>query len=417
MRTLATLLSLSLVLGACHSSLPAARAPVAAPTAAEAGPFVTSSNALAFDLYGKIRARGGNLALSPISISAALTMAWAGARGDTAAQMKQVLHAGGEAEHAMDVPGRFLGSLGNADHKVTLRVANRLFGEKAYTFDQGYLDRTREAFGAPLEAMDFKHDADASRVHINEWVAAQTQDRIADLLPAGALDAETRLVLTNAIYFLGDWQTPFTKDATRPAAFHVGATSAKDVPTMNQVGHFNFAATDGVKVLEMPYEGGEAVMTLVLPDAPDGLSALEQRLSPEVLTTWVSAMHSGRVVVALPKFEINPAASLSLGDTLKELGMPLAFDPKKADFTAIASPPDPADRLYLSKVVHKAFVKLDEKGTEAGAATAVDMAIPTSVEVDKPSEFKADHPFLFFLRDVKSGAILFMGRVSDPAAK
>jgi serpin B len=443
MRSFAPLLSLAFLLTACDPPTPAATsssggapmpppsaspvvttdsatptAPVAPPAAGELGALAKSNNALAVDLYGKARTQSGNLALSPISISTALTMTWGGAKGETAAQMKKVLHAEGEAAQAMDVSGKLLASLGGADSKVTLRVANRLFGEKTYTFDQGYLDRTKAAFGAPLEGLDFKHATDPSRLHINEWVAKQTQDRIKDLIPGGALTSDTRLVLTNAIYFLGDWMEPFTKEATRSAPFHTTASAASDVPTMNQVAHFRFAATDGVKVLEMPYQGGEVAMDFVLPDAPAGLDAVEKRLSTATLDAWIGAMKFDQVVVALPKFEINPATSLSLGDTLQQLGMPLAFDKDKADFTGIANPPSPADRLYISKVFHKAFVKLDEKGTEAAAATAVVMArAGAAMPTKPPSEFKADHPFLFVLRHVKSGAILFMGRVSDPAAK
>ena len=398
------------------SAAPAA--PVAPPGAGELATLSAGNNALAFDLYRKTRTQPGNLALSPISISSALTMTWGGARGETAAEMQSVLHVQGKAEEAMDISGKLLASLGAADGKVTLRVANRLFGEKAYTFDPAYLERTRAVFGAPLEGLDFKHAADASRVHINDWVASQTQKRITDLLPAGSLDAETRLVLTNAIYFLGDWQSPFENNATAPAAFHVSPTSTKQLPTMNQVGSFRFAATDGVKLLEMPYVGGEVAMTLVVPDALGGLDAVEQRLSPEVLTKWSTAMEPQKVIVALPRFEIDPATSLSLGDTLQALGMRLAFDREKADFTGIANPPSPADRLYISKVFHKAFVKLDEKGTEAAAATAVVMARAGSAAPSKPpAEWRGDRPFLFFLRHVKSGAILFMGRVSDPAVK
>jgi serpin B len=392
--------------------------PALPPAAGELATLSAGNNALAFDLYRKTRTQPGNLALSPISISSALTMTWGGARGETAMEMQRVLHVQGKAEEAMDISGRLLASLGASDGKVTLRVANRLFGDKAYTFDPAYLERTRTVFGAPLEGLDFKHAADASRVHINDWVASQTQKRITDLLPAGSLDAETRLVLTNAIYFLGDWQSPFENNATAPAAFHVTPASSKQVPTMNQVGHFRFAATDGVKLLEMPYVGGELAMTLVLPDAPAGLEAVEQRLSPEVVTKWSAALEPQRVIVALPRFEIDPAASLSLGGTLQALGMRLAFDPDKADFTGIANPPSPADRLYISKVFHKAFVKLDEKGTEAAAATAVVMARAGSAAPSKPpAEWRGDHPFLFLLRHVKSGAILFMGRVSDPALK
>jgi serpin B len=391
--------------------------PVAPPAPGELGSLAKSSNALAFDLYAKARAQGGNLAISPISIATALTMTWAGARGDTAAQMKKVLHAEGDAGQAMDVAGKLLASFGGADSKVTLRVANRLFGEKTYAFEQAYLDRTKAAFGAPLEGLDFKHAVEPSRVHINDWVAKQTQDRIKNLIPENGLSNQTRLVLTNAIYFLGDWMTPFKKEATRPEPFHATATATHDVPTMHQAAHFQFAALDGVKVLEMPYEGGEVAMTFILPDAVAGLDAVEKRLSPAALDKWVRAMASEQVLVALPKFEINPATSLALADTLKSLGMPLAFDPDKADFTAIANPPSPADRLYISQVFHKAFVKLDEKGTEAAAATAVVMSRAGSAAPSTPpAEFRADHPFLFVLRHVKSGAILFMGRVSDPAA-
>ena len=400
------------------TTAPAPVAPVAPPAAGELGALAKSNNALAFDLYGKARAAAGNLALSPISISTALTMTWAGAKGETAAQMKKVLHAEGEANKAMDLSGKLVASFGNADSKVTLRVANRLFGEKTYTFDQGYLDRTRAAFGAPLEALDFQHAADPARVHINQWVAAQTQDRIKDLIPAKALDAETRLVLTNAIYFLGDWTSPFEKERTKPTPFHATAADTKDVPTMSQTAHFRFVAADGVKILEMPYQGGEVAMTLVLPDAPAGLDAVEKQLTSDLWTKWVGALQFEQVNVALPKFEINPAASLSLGDTLQALGMPLAFDRARADFTGIANPPNPADRLFISKVFHKAFVKVDEKGTEAAAATAVVMARAGAAFNPKPpAELKADHPFLFVLRQVKSGAILFIGRVSDPAAK
>lgn len=446
MHSIAPLLSLVVLCAACDpspptqtpsqstKSTPSASPPVATPTkpadqvtpavsvappaTGELQAFPASSNTLAFDLYARARTTAGNLALSPISISSALTMTWAGARGETATQMQRVLHASGEAGKAMDVAGKLLASFGTADSKVTLRVANRPFGEKSYTFQKAYLKQTAAAFGAPLEGLDFTGAAEASRAHINAWVAKQTQDRIKELLPAGSLDAQTRLVLTNAIYFLGDWMSPFKKDSTGPAPFHTTASAMIDVPTMHQVANFRFAATDGVKVLEMPYMGGEVVMTFVLPDAPAGLEAVEQRLSPATLDGWLGAMQQVKVIVALPKFEIDPAQSLSLADMLKDMGMPIAFDRNQADFTGIADPPSPADRLYISNVFHKAFVKLDEKGTEAAAATAVVMARAGAMpSQEQPSEFKADHPFLFLLRHVPSGAILFLGRVSDPTKK
>lgn len=388
----------------------------AAPSSAELAALAKSNNAFAFDVYAKARAQKGNLAVSPLSIHTALSMTWAGAKGETAAQMKKVLHAEGSADQAIDSAGKLVNSLDAPGQKVTLRVKNRLFGDKAYTFEKSFLDHGKAAFGAPLESLDFKHDFEGGRAHINGWIAKETRDRIKDLIPAGGLDSDTRLVLTNAIYFLGDWETPFNKDATRPAAFHATPGASKDVPTMNQVEHFKFAAMDGVKLLEMPYEGGAFAMTLVLPDAPDGIDALEGRLSSKAFEGWTAALKHERVVVALPKFEVNPASSLSLGELLIGLGMPLAFDRDHADFSGIANPPNPADRLYISKVFHKAFVKLDEKGTEAAAATAVVMARAGSAAPSKPpAEFRADHPFLFVLRDVRSGMILFMGRVNDPS--
>jgi serpin B len=442
LRSIASILPLALLVAACDPptsangaqpvvpsvSPPAGVAPVppdapvtpptppTPPAAADASGFAKSSNALAFDLYGKARAQAGNVALSPISVASALTMTWAGAKGDTAAQMKKVLHAEADADKAMDVAGKLLASFGGEGSGVTLRVANRLFGEKTYAFNQAYLDHTRAAFGAPLEALDFKKASDPSRVHINQWVAGQTQDRIKDLIPARGVDGDTRLVLTNAIYFLGDWAYPFNKEQTRPAPFHATAADTKNVPTMNLTEQLRFVAEGGVKVLEMPYVGGQVAMDLVLPDAPDGLAAVEKQLTPEVWTKWVGALQNGRIAVALPKFEVDPAAALSLGDTLKDLGMPLAFDSARADLTGMAAPT--SERLFISKVFHKAFVKVDEKGTEAAAATAVVVSRESAVMPSKPmAEFKADHPFLFVLRDVKSGAILFMGRVSDPAAK
>jgi serpin B len=386
------------------------------PSPAELAALARSNNAFAFDFYAKVRAQQGNLAVSPLSISTALSMTWGGAKGETAAQMKKVLHAEGSAEQAMDAAGKLLNSLESPAQKVTLRVKNRLFGEKSYSFEQSYLDRTKAAFGAPMEALDFKNAFEPARAHINGWVQKETANRIKDLIPAGGLDAETRLVLTNAIYFLADWEDPFDKSQTRPVAFHPTPSTSKDVPTMHQAEHFKFAQTDGVKVLEMPYQGGRFAMTLVLPDAADGLDAVEKRLSSTVFEGWVKALNGERVMVALPRFEINPKGSLSLGDILTGLGMPLAFDRERADFTGIANPPRPADRLYISKVFHKAFVKLDEKGTEAAAATAVVMARAGAAPPSKPpAEFRADHPFLFFLRDVRSGMILFAGRVNDPS--
>jgi serpin B len=329
--------------------------------------------------------------------------------------MKKVLRL--ENERALDVAGALVKEYGAPDNKVTLHIVDRLFGEKTYTFEAPYLSRVQQAFGAPLEQLDFQHAAENARGTINAWVAKETQDRIKDLIPTGGVDQTTRLVLTNAIYFLGDWATPFKKEATAPAPFFTGATDKKDVPTMHQTTELRFAATDGVKIADLPYQNGALALTIVLPDAVDGLGALEARLTPEVMEKWMAAAAPAQVALSLPKLEIAPAASLDAGAALSAMGMPLAFSSAAADFTGIANPGNPGDRLHVSRVFHKGFIKVDEKGTEAAAATAVVMAPRAMIVHPKAAELKADHPFLYFLRDTRSGLVLFMGRVADPSAK
>ena len=431
MRQLVFPLALSLACGACHPPLPETSPAIHTPPTSQ--PALTyhdimgslssdgikglarSDNAFGLDLFAKIRTQKGNLSLSPLSLATALTMTWAGARGETAEQMKNVLHQSGTIEQTLDLNGKLLAIYQNPELNLTLRIANRLFVEKAYAVKPSYTDIMGTTFGAPLEQVDFRHDFDASRQHINAWISSVTQERIKDLIPQNGLDANTRLVLTDAIYFLGGWRLPFSKQLTAAAPFHLTASESHDAVTMHQADLFDFAATDGVKLLEMPYVGGAMAMTLVLPDQVDGLDSVEARLSLTTLDAWIGVLATCRVDIALPKFEIDPADSLALEDTLEALGMPFAFDPKKADFTGIATP-----SLYIDKVFQKTFVKLDEKGTEAVAATAVRAGKKRSARAEPPPpkvEFRADHPFLFFLRDVRSGMILFMGRVTDPTAK
>jgi serpin B len=374
------------------------------------------NNAFAFDLYRGLGADSGNLVVSPASVSTALAMAWGGARGETAAQMGRVLRFEGTPEAVMRASGRLAASLQDPSRPIVFRIANRLFGEKTYRFEPAYLDATKAAFGAALEPVDFQRASEAARVLINTWVEEKTEKRIRNLVPQGSLSRETRLVLVNAIYFLGDWEAPFKKDATRPQPFSVSPSEKKDVATMHAVGHFRFVEKDGLKALELPYKGGQMSMLLVLPDALDGVPALEASLTAEGLDALVKLLSPVRVSVSLPKFEVDPTGSLPLGDVLQKLGMTKAFSPARADFTGIANPPRPADRLFLSQVFHKAFVKVDEKGTEAAAATAVVMERAAAMP-ERLAEFKADHPFLFFIRDNASGMVLFMGRVADPSSK
>ena len=380
--------------------------------------FAHDSNLFGFDLYQRVRTQKGNVVVSPASITTALTMAWAGAKGDTADQMRKVLHLEGTPQEVLQSAGKLSSALQEPTRPIKFRIANRLFGEKTYKFESPFLDATKAAFGAPLDAVDFIKSPEPTRVRINGWVEEQTEKRIKDLIPAGNIKPDTRLVLVNAIYFLGDWQTPFDKEKTKPAPFQLSATSKKDVLTMKREDRLRFVQQDGLKALEIGYKGGQMSMLFVLPDKVDGVEALEKSLDNGKVADLVSALKPQTVNVELPKFEINPSASLALGDRLQEMGMTAAFNRRAADFTGIANPPSPDDKLFISQVFHKAFVKVDEKGTEAAAATAVVMMRATAMPMpEKVAQFHADHPFLFFIRDNASGMILFNGRVSEPSVK
>jgi serpin B len=289
---------------------------------------------------------------------------------------------------------------------------NRLFGEETYAFEAPFLALTRDRYAAPLESVDFAGAAEAQRTHINSWVATETQDLIRDLLPQGSLDELTRLVLVNAVYFKGDWVQAFDTEATRPEPFHVGGTTAARVPMMRQTNAHRYAEIDGVQVVEMPYQGDELAMTIVLPRERNGLGALEASFDQAAVDRWVGALTPTRVEVVLPRFRLDDAR-IPLKDTLASLGMTRAFDRATADFSGMANPANYEDELYISDCFHEAFVEVDEEGTEAAAATAVVMGSRGGAP-QPPAAFRADHPFLFMIRDLESGTILFLGRVNDP---
>ncbi len=375
---------------------------------------VAASNSFGLSLYPHVAGTPGNVAYSSASMSVALSMTYAGAKGETADQMRKVLALPGDATVLHRGWASVVSAYNKPNEKLELALVNRLFGEKQYTFEQPFLDLVSSHYAAPLEPRDFRGAFEAQRVYINDWVAQKTRTRIKDLIPSGGLTADTRLVLVNALYFKAKWMNTFRPEATRPGAFFADGTREVSVPMMGQTEYHRFAAVDGVKLLEMRYEGGDFAMLVVLPDARDGLAAVEKNLSAKVVDTWVSRLQGQRVAVTLPKFKIDPPNSIELGDVLKKMGMPLAFERFKADFTAMANPPSPADRLHIDKVFHKAFVAVDEHGTEAAAATAVVMGRAGGMPAE-PETFVADHPFLFFIRDTKTGLLLFTGRVSDPS--
>jgi len=384
------------------------------PASAElAKKLAASSNAFGFDLWKKVASADGNVAVSPASLSIALSMTYAGAGGDTASQMAHVLHLNGSQDETQKGAAGLNAAL-SGSKQVTFEIANRLFAEKSYAFEDAFLASTKQAYGAGLEPVDFKGDAEGARKQINDFVSSETEKRITNLIPPHALTSDTRLVLTNAIYLSGDWQSPFDKSATFDADFTTKGKDVARIPTMHQSATFGLAAADGAHVVSMPYAGGGMSMLLVVPDAVDGLAAIEASLDQSKLDSWTRALKSTEVSLSLPKFVIDPADSMEMSDTLVQLGMADAFG-MKADFKKIANPPAAAAQLELGHVFHKAFVKVDEKGTEAAAASAVE-AMEKGAAPAPGVAVKADHPFLFMLRDDATGMVVFMGRVSDPRA-
>lgn len=365
-----------------------------------------ASNQFAFELYNQIAKTPGNLFFSPLSIEAALAMTTAGAQKETLSQMTKTLHL---APNYHPEFRTLLGHLkGSKDFQ--LLIANRIWGGLGTEYYPSFLKLLQENYGANLSPLDFKTQPEPSRLKINQWVQQQTKDKIKDLLPDGTITPETDLVLTNAIYFKGSWTAQFEKELTKNDTFLIAATQKMSIPFMHRTSYFKYAENPELQLLEMTYKGNELVMDVLLPNPGVDLSLIEKKLTSTALGELIRKAQNAEVDVSIPKFKAE--SQFDLGEKLKALGMPLAFDPKKADFQGIRKI-RPGDNLYISKVIHKAFVDVNEKGTEAAAATGMEMMMETSIK-PPPKIFKADHPFLFFIRHLKSGAILFMGRYSQP---
>ena len=375
---------------------------------------VEGGNLFAVDLYRKLGEGGGNLFFSPLSLSTALAMTSAGAAGETKEEMAEVLHFPVDVESVHPSFAALAESIdrGSSVGGYQLNIANRLWGQPDFDFEEDFLAVCQEHYGAGFETLDFATAPDKARETINGWVEKQTSDRIQDLLPPGSIEALTRLVLTNAVYFKGDWQDQFDRKSTERAPFFAEGTREVEVPLMMRKGDYRYVRYPGFQVLELPYIGDDLSMIVVLPAARDGLVALEAQLSHEKLTGWIGALTQKEVTVYLPRFEMK--TGFSMKDTLSEMGMPSAFtppqegDPDCADFSGMTGARD----LFIDGVFHKAFVKVNEEGTEAAAATGVTIGL-TSMPLE-PEVFRADHPFLFLVRDRVTGSILFMGRLVDP---
>ncbi len=393
------------------SSTPPMRPPVASK---ELKAVAASNNAFGVDLFKAVASPSKNVALSPASLGTAFAMTFAGARGTTATEMQKTLHLQGSAEDVSKNAGKLATELTDGSRQATLKIANRLFGEKTYDLEKPFLESTKTAFKAELAPMDFKAHGEDARREINGWVEQQTEKRIHDLLPAGSVDPDTRLVLVNAMYLMAQWNHPFTEGLTADAPFHVTGSKSKNVKMMHEMADYPVMEGDGVKVVEMRYRGDALSMFVVLPDEKSSLEALEKSLTAEKLASWTEGMKGKMVKLSLPRFTIDPSESFALKETLQKLGMKSAFS-NKADFTGIAKPKSKADELKLAQVFHKVFVRVDEKGTEAAAATAVEMAVKGMAA--SPVEINFDRPFLFFVRDNASGLVLFMGHVADPSEK
>ena len=378
------------------------------PSNPDVAAVVGGNNQFVFDLYGRLAGEeDGNRFFSPYSVSTALAMTYAGARGNTAAEMADTLHFTLPQDRLHPAFGSIIGDLNDSQREgYQLNVANRLWGQQGYGFLPEYLDVTRQHYGAELAQLDFIWETEPSRLTINRWVEEQTQQKIKDLIPPGGVNSLTRLVLTNAIYFKGDWKYQFEPELTQEAPFQVAPGEQLSVQMMYQKNRFKYAALPNFQMLEMPYTGEDLSMLALLPNEPDGLADLESWLTAESLDQSIDQLLSKEVFVFLPKFEMT--SKFGLAEVLASMGMPEAFNPGAADFSGMNGGRD----LFISSVIHKAFVEVNEEGTEAAAATGV--VVGTTSVTPPPELFRADHPFLFLIRDNRTESILFLGRVTHP---
>jgi serpin B len=391
-------------IGQCHVKAADTKEP-----SADKAALIKGNNEFAFELYGKLRGKEGNLFFSPYSISTALAMTYGGARGQTAEEMAKTLHFSLDQARLHPAFAELIREINGygMPQEYQLSVANALWLQQDYPFQPGYLKLVKENYGARLRPVDFNGNSEGARQLINAWVEKQTLEKIKELLKSDDVTSLTRLVLTNAIYFKGDWSRPFEKKDTKDEDFRVAGDRKVKVAMMHRTAEFRWSPTDTFQALEMGYGDGELAMVVLLPNKVDGLAQLEEELTSGKLTPWLAKFHyyhPRQVKVAVPRFKAT--AEFQLKDVLVEMGMARAFG-AEADFTGITN-----SRLFISKVVHKAFVDVNEEGTEAAAATAVLLA--ETARPIAPAEFRADHPFLFLIRDNRNGSILFLGRLSEP---
>jgi serine protease inhibitor len=391
-------------------------------TAFDLIPSVVEGNTtFAFDIYAILRENKGNLFFSPYSLSTALAMTYVGSRGNTKKQMSQVLHFPQNQSQLHPAFFNLQGQINasqNENDGVELRIANAIWSQKGYELMAAFKNALTNYYRTQSQPVDFEKATETARQTINQWVEAQTNDKIKELLKRGVINRLTRLVLVNAIYFKGDWAMPFDSNKTKTEPFWNTPKTSVDVSMMTQKNYFGYAESYGFQMLELPYatqkvnqtetsyDDKSLSMIVLLPRTRDGLKALENKLNPTFLADGIEQLHWQKVNVSIPKFKMNTGFELS--KILSKLGMPDAFNEEKADFSGM----DGTKELSLTSVIHQAFVEVNEKGTEAAAATAV--LVGTRGLPPPTPEFRADHPFIFFIRHNSSGSILFMGRVVNP---
>ncbi len=371
---------------------------------------VKGNSDFGFDLYQELKGAKGNLFFSPYSISTALAMTYAGARGETEKQMAQVLHFPLTQESLHPAFSKLQSDLNAIQNKgdVQISIANSLWAQKSFKFLDTFIDLNKKYYDAGLYFVDFITKREAARKQINNWVEKKTHDKIKELIKPPMLNSLTRLVLCNAIYFKGNWQSQFDSTKTTKTDFYVSPDKTIKVPMMSQRSDFRYKDFDKFCALELPYEGNELSMIIFLPKKIDGLAEFEKVLTNDTVKIWIDELmgsHESEILVSIPKFKTT--CEFELSQVLYDMGMPSAFSLPPADFSRMTGTED----LFISKVIHKAFVDVNEEGTEAAAATAVVMMKSVAV---KPLIFRADHPFMFLIRENQTGSILFVGRIVDP---
>lgn len=376
--------------------------------AEEAKMAAESSNLFAIDLHRQFSGQEGNLFYSPASISVALGLTYSGALGETQKQMAKVLHVPTDQAAWAKACQQLLPLFNQKADGLEINLANRLWGQKGFTFNPTFLQNAQDVWRAPLGELDFIAQADPSRQTINRWVESQTANRIKNLLPTDSITGDTRLVLTNAIYFKGDWNSSFDKNATKKAPFFVSPNEQVKVPLMFQQKRFRYFENKQLQLLSLPYKSADMSMEVLLPSKDSNLKELEKSLTMEQFNLLNQSAQVSEVEVYFPRIKME--TSFSMKQILSEMGMNQAFS-DAADFGGMTT----EDKLKISDVFHKAFLEVDETGTEAAAATAVVMVPISSVtRINLPPVFRADRPFLIMIRHQPTGLILFMGRVTDP---